>query len=48
MFAPDVTPPGVYVSEDRSQVESPLSIAEVCLITELLILLTETRLIFFL
>ncbi|KAG0139675.1 hypothetical protein CROQUDRAFT_666154 [Cronartium quercuum f. sp. fusiforme G11] len=27
-FPPDLTPPGVWVSEDESEVESPLSIAE--------------------
>ncbi|KWU47429.1 Clavaminate synthase-like protein, partial [Rhodotorula sp. JG-1b] len=28
MFPPDVTPPGVYASEDGAQVEAPLSLAE--------------------
>lgn len=28
MFPPDSPPPGVYVSEDQSEVTSPLSIAE--------------------
>ncbi|KAM0749124.1 Clavaminate synthase-like protein [Meredithblackwellia eburnea MCA 4105] len=28
MFHPDVTPPGVFVSEDQGEVEAPLSLAE--------------------
>ncbi|GAA5874674.1 hypothetical protein JCM8547_003953 [Rhodosporidiobolus lusitaniae] len=28
MFPPDITPPGVYASEDGAQVEAPLSLAE--------------------